>query len=739
MIMIVLVAIAPVLVWAIVGAIRKADNDVVGWVDDHLPAKQTFSDFSGKFGRQDLLVVSWPGCTLDDPRLTALAKQISSSAQSVCFQRVTTTDQLLKKLTAPPFNLPRDRVIASLVGQALGRDEKTSCLILDLSKFGAENRGLSVSTIDSAAGRVTGLDPQALRMGGPAFEIWALTDESTRSPVRLCMITIVVTAIVSYALLRSLPICALVVGIAVFNGAFSIALVYFTGHGMNAILMPMPTLVMVLSVSCSVHVVNYYRKAVGAGSADVARSTLQAAWLPCVLSAATTAIGLIALVTSDTSPVREFGTYSAVAVIVGTTLILIILPATLSSLPGANVIRSGASRNREYWRSLAKWIHRFRWPVVVVGIVIFIACSLGLRRLDTSMDVSNTFAAETRVIQDAQWLEANVRPLSQLEVVVSFDDSNKQPPIRRLLLVTEVANSLRQHGPIDATLSLADFLPTPPTSRSMRSAARRAVLNRFLENNPQTLRDSGYWTEVDGSQCWRISMSVSSLSTTQYANLIQSATKLAETGAKSSGNPSGVKIECTGAIALYDEIQRQMLRDLLNTYVTAFLAITLTMCLVLYNALAGLIAMIPNVFPAVVMLGLLGWLDVRMDVGSIMTASVALGIAVDGTLHYVIAFRREMGRGSSQVEGIEFGYSRCGVALTQATIICALGIHILGYSDFLPTARFGWLIAAMLTLALIGDLVLLPALLAGPMGRLFTRVPAGDVELVTQAADGTPV
>jgi predicted RND superfamily exporter protein len=181
-----------------------------------------------------------------------------------------------------------------------------------------------------------------------------------------------------------------------------------------------------------------------------------------------------------------------------------------------------------------------------------------------------------------------------------------------------------------------------------------------------------------------------------------------------------------------------MLRDLINTYATAFLAITVTMCLVMTSMRAGLISMIPNVFPAVVMLGLLGWMDVRMDVGSIMTASVALGIAVDGTLHYVIAFRRSVRSGASQLRGIRDGYVRCGAALVQATVICAVGIHVLGYSDFLPTARFGWLIAAMLVVALLGDIVLLPALLAGPLGRLFLPGKTDNARGGSQAQRAAP-
>ncbi|NQT13778.1 MAG: MMPL family transporter [Planctomycetes bacterium] len=725
-ILVLLVAATPVFAWAIWGALRDADNDLFAWVDDRVPAKQAFNDFRRDFGRQELAIVSWPGCALDDPRLPGLAGQLSSSSDAACFEQITTGEELLDKLTAPPFDLPRSRVLGSLVGNMLGPDGQTSCLILTLSDHGAENRGHSIAAIRSAADRVEGLDSEMLRLGGPAVELWAITYESVRSPVILWFIAIVFIAIVSCILLRSLLLSALVVGIAVLNGAFSVAIVYFTGNGMNAVLMPMPTLVMVLSVSCSVHVVNYYREAAHTGCSDFARATLESAWLPCVLSAVTTAIGLAALVTSDTPPVREFGLYSAVSILLGTALILLILPSSLSRFFGPTAASARQQRPWPMWPRLALGINRLRWPVVLAGVGCIIVSSIGLWRLDTSMTLPRTFSVRTRVVRDAQWLEEHVRPLSQVETVLVFDKSCGLSGVRRLALVAEVARAVRQDPHMHATLSLADLLPHPPASRSIRAAGRRAIMDRYLKDRRESLIETGYLAEVGGDESWRISGPVSSLSNTQYADLLASARKCAEGAVNSADASGGIHIQCTGAIALYDEFQRQMFRDLTSTYTTAFLAITVTMCLVLGSVRAGLISMLPNLFPAVVMLGLLGWLNVRMDVGSIMTASVALGIAVDGTLHYVISFRRSVEAGASQVLGIQEGYSRCGVALVQATVICAVGIHFLGYSDFLPTARFGWLIAAMLGLALVGDLVLLPALLVGPLGRLFVQNTPND-------------
>lgn len=102
-----------------------------------------------------------------------------------------------------------------------------------------------------------------------------------------------------------------------------------------------------------------------------------------------------------------------------------------------------------------------------------------------------------------------------------------------------------------------------------------------------------------------------------------------------------------------------------------------------------------------------------------MTASAALGIAVDDTLHFITWFRRGLGRGMARDQAVRFAYGRCGRAMFQTSMICGLGLLLFALSGFIPVRRFALMMFALLTLALAGDLVVLPALLVGPLGRVF--------------------
>ena len=195
--------------------------------------------------------------------------------------------------------------------------------------------------------------------------------------------------------------------------------------------------------------------------------------------------------------------------------------------------------------------------------------------------------------------------------------------------------------------------------------------------------------------------------------------------------PRPLRAVYTGMIPLVYKTQRQLLYSLKESIVWATVLISVVMMFVLRSPLAGTISMIPNVFPIVIIFGGLGWLGMKIDIGIMMTASVALGVAVDDTVHFLTWFRRGVSQGLNRVEAVMLSYDRCATAMTQTTLIGGLGLAVFATSTFTPTQQFGYLMISMLGAALVGDLLLLPAILVGPLGRYF----GGDASPVEQIED----
>lgn len=175
----------------------------------------------------------------------------------------------------------------------------------------------------------------------------------------------------------------------------------------------------------------------------------------------------------------------------------------------------------------------------------------------------------------------------------------------------------------------------------------------------------------------------------------------------------------TGVVPIVYKAQRALLTSLVESTLWSFLTITPLMIFVTRSFRAGLVAMIPNVVPVIVIFGTMGWLGIPIDIGSMMTASIALGVAVDDTIHFLSWFRGDVHHYRNRNNAIISCYAKCATPTLQAACISGLGLSVFALSTFTPTQRFGWLMLTILIAGVVAELILLPAILAGPLGKVF--------------------
>ena len=237
------------------------------------------------------------------------------------------------------------------------------------------------------------------------------------------------------------------------------------------------------------------------------------------------------------------------------------------------------------------------------------------------------------------------------------------------------------------------------------------------------LEDGKLLANLEDEQLWRISLRMSAMNNLDYGEFVEVVSKKIE-GELAKFDYPGVSAVLTGSIPMMYKAQHQVLTDLVKSFLMAFVLITLVLMFVLKSIPAGLVAMVPNVFPPIVVFGAMGWLGLSIEIGSVMTASVALGIAVDDTLHFLTWYRRGTARGLSRFASIRVSFEHCSKAMIDTTLICGLGVACFMLSVFMPTVKFSRLLLILLSVALVGDLLLLPAILAGPLGKLFRAKPS---------------
>lgn len=202
-----------------------------------------------------------------------------------------------------------------------------------------------------------------------------------------------------------------------------------------------------------------------------------------------------------------------------------------------------------------------------------------------------------------------------------------------------------------------------------------------------------------------------------------------------------VDVVFTGVIPVVYKAQHALLESLISSTWWSFMTITPLMMFVCRGFAAGAVVMVPNTLPVLVVFGGMGWLGIPVDIGSMMAASIALGVAVDDTIHFLAWYRDDLRALGDRSEAVLCSYRRSANATLQAGLINGLGLSVFATSSFTPTQRFGWLMLTILVAGIVAELIMLPSIMFGPIGRVFDlkkakrRQPAAEPGSVTLRVD----
>ena len=635
-----------------------------------------------------------------------------------------------------------------------------AALSVSFTQAGVVDHVASLEAIQKAAASV-GVPPETLHLGGRpvagammneavkhagwnrSAPIWNLLE---RSPL---LLSVLVSVTLSYLMLKSLRLCILVQTVSILSALAAVSLVAPTGGSMNMVLVVMPTLLMVISVSGTIHICNYWKNS---GIDDPVKSVMHAAsiaWLPCFLASATTAIGLASLMVSSLVPVRDFGIYASIGCLISFACIIYLLPAMMLYWP-ARPPRA-EHINNAFWNRLGLQLSKHRNLNYAANAVIVGFCASGFLWFRTETKVIRYFPDESRVVRDYNFLEENLSGIASVDTIVRFskDQQEKVPFLDRARTVLKVQEALRAHTEVSGTLSLASFINLEKSDSKPKSMMdrRNARLRENLigEKIHEKLKQGGKEAEglssmlavaqtsadwqkpgdhalnLAGDEIWRITCQSSIMSDYDYGRLTRELAEIAETSLKEfpDGTPSHV---VTGLVPIFLRTQQALLESLISSFGMAFGLIALVMIVQLRSVSAALYSMLPNVFPIVIMFGLLGWGNVHVDIGTMITASVALGIAVDGTLHLMTWYQQLLRDGLSREEAVAKSLEHCGPALWQTSAAIGFGMLTLYPVELLLISRFGWIMCGLIFAALWGDVILLPSLLAGRLGSILESV-----------------
>ena len=750
-------------------AINSLFNRPGDWIPDSLAEKQDFNEFLKHFSVSELIMIAWDGSDLDSESLeraslvlqplveptegdadaqdeskeleqslpdearAQIARLRNESGLQHPLRWVRSGTETLEQLTSSPVNLKSASAVRRLQGTLVGPDGKQTCLVLSFSERGLEKRRILIPGIRQLIASEVDLPTDKIAVVGGPFEGATVDAESVRSIQVFSPPSALIAALLCLICLRSIPLTASIVAVAVIGEGLVLAAVYYTGTPMNAVLIVLPPLVFVLTVSAGIHLSNYYLDAAAdfpnLTRAEAARLAMKAGVPPCSLATGTTVVGLSSLLLVRLEPVRIFGGVASIGVVLTLVLLFLLIPGAMvltkprrRSHSQLSVRRGGVAGWAQVWmrRRLAR-----PWPLILTFLVISVGLSMGLTRLESTVNVPRMFLPESDIRRQYAWFEENVAPTVTGELLLTLpvmDDEDD--PLKRLGIVGATHKRLLELDCVGGALSAMTFVPSVPTKRSLSATARRSVIRKLIRDPDSSLGRLGFIARDADDEIWRISIRMPQDDEKDFAEALASIRAAVDEVLVDTDIP--IDATLTGTVVIVQTSQEVLLRDLFRSFMTAFGVIAVVMVLMLRSVIGGLIAMAPNLFPTIALFGLMGLARIPLDIGSVMSASVALGIAVDDTVHLLSRFGSRRARGLGQIRAAYGALEQCGWAMFQTTLVCGVSLMAYWFSDFVPTSRFSLFMFGLLSSALLGVLLLLPALMSSRLGRWLSHTIGAD-------------
>ena len=493
---------------------------------------------------------------------------------------------------------------------------------------------------------------------------------------------------------------------------FTIGLFGLLGLKATVISANFVALQLILTLALVVHLTVQYREYARTrpdwSQARLIRETMRTKTPPSLYSGITTAMGFAALLASGIQPVISFGWMMVIAMAISLAVTLILFP-TLLTILNRHTRVDEAGGIRRLLNALANLSISQARLIGIAAALLFGVCVAGFLRLDVENSFINYFAESTDVYRELTFVDQKLGGSTPLDIVYTA------PPAEADLLMNaetfqtmQVLQALlERHEAVGKILSPVNFTALAREINDGKPLTEYEItaVYRLMDED---LRESllGSYFSPDTRNV-RIGLRIRD--TTPGLDRGELLQELRDDVETALGEDADYRM--TNLFVLYQDILERLFRSQVLTLGIVVVALFVTFLVIFRSLRVALIAIVPNILVTATVFGIMGWLGIALDLMTITIAAVAMGIAVDITIHYIHRYRSDA-RISDPASAIRNTHGSVGFAMLYTTVIIVVGFGSLGFSDFIPSVLFGVLTGVALSGAFLFDATVLPVLLA---------------------------
>ena len=540
--------------------------------------------------------------------------------------------------------------------------------------------------------------------------------------------SVVLSALILLLFFRSFSAMLLSLGVVIIGVIWSMATIHLCGYKITLLTALIPPLIVVIGIPNCIYFLNKYHTSYNeTGDRKEALVTMVGRMgivtLFCNLAAA---IGFAVFALTKSEILQEFGVVAGINIMALFFISLILIPVTLSYLPAPK------SRHTKYLHNprLNRWLDRLeRWSlnhrklIYIVTLIIIAFSIAGIFRLKSVGYIVDDLPKTDKIYTDLKFFEKNFKGVMPLEILV---DTKKKYGVSRnltnLLKIDSLSQYLVTMPEIARPLSIAEglkfakqaFFEGDSANYSMPAEYDLPALAQYLSFKGDTGSTKNSFSKLVSTfmdtarQEARISISMADVGSARLPEILDSVTKkVDQLFPKEKYN-----VQLTGTSITFLEGSSFIINGLKESIFWAFLLIALCMLYLFKSVRILLCSLIPNIIPLIITAGVMGWVGIPLKPSTVLVFSVALGIAIDITIRFLVNYKQELRHQQFDVKDtvIETIHST-GISIIYTSLVLIAGFIIFSFSGFGGTQALGWLTSLTLVTATFTNLVLLPALL----------------------------
>ena len=547
--------------------------------------------------------------------------------------------------------------------------------------------------------------------------------------------SVLLSAFILLLFFRSLSTMFLSLAVVLIGVVWSIGTLDLLGYKITLLTVLIPPLIVVIGIPNCIYFLNKYHVSYAEtnekNSALVKMiSRMGIVTLFCNIAAA---IGFAVFALTRSAILKEFGAVAGINIIALFVISFILIPAVLSYLPAPKDRHTRYLDNRWLLALLDKleiWALNHR-PLIYGATVVVLAFSVaGLFRLKSEGFIVDDLPKTNKIYKDLRFFETNFKGVMPLEIVIDTRQKNglRKNPLQTFELIDSLSQYISSLPETGKPLSIVEGLKFAKQAYYDGDSSNYALPNSFdisflssyLSAKADTGAAANNFTKLLSSfmdsskQKARISVNMADIGSKRLPELLQQV----QQKANHYFDSSKYSVELTGASVTFLEGSSFIIKGLKDSILWAFGLIALCM-LYLFRSLRILFcSLIPNIIPLVITAGVMGWAGVALKPSTVLVFSIALGIAIDITIRFLVNYKQEQkGSNASQQQLVIETIHSTGISIVYTSLVLVAGFIIFCFSGFGGTQALGWLTSLTLVVATFTNLILLPALLISLAGK----------------------